>query len=145
MNIAPAFPSGKIDVGSCWEDFPYLGLSKREFFAAEASRGAADVLCDILTPPTDSSVQWDFDAAMQQAELHAAIHARAAYIYADAMVAAGEVSAAKAALRDGAPDLLASLREFVSLYDTTLDMVGESVKAKLTRARAAVARAEGRA
>lgn len=32
----PAFPSGKIDAGSCWEDWPHLGLTARDYFAAHA-------------------------------------------------------------------------------------------------------------
>lgn len=43
-----------------------------------------------------------------------------------------------------APDLYASLREFVTLYDHTIDLLGDSVKAKLQRARAALKKAEGR-
>lgn len=41
-------------------------------------------------------------------------------------------------------DLLASVREFLSLYVGTVDLIGDSVQAKLARARAAVAKAEGR-
>lgn len=43
-----------------------------------------------------------------------------------------------------APDLLASVRDFLSLYEGVTDMVGDSVRAKLARARAAVEKAEGR-
>jgi hypothetical protein len=42
-----------------------------------------------------------------------------------------------------APDLLASLREFVELYAGTRDMLGASVTAKLARAEAALAKADG--
>jgi hypothetical protein len=30
----PAFPSGKIDVGDQWADYPYVGMSLRDYFAA---------------------------------------------------------------------------------------------------------------
>lgn len=39
----PAFPSGKIDAGMCWEDFPYLGLSLRDWFAGQAVVAATSV------------------------------------------------------------------------------------------------------
>lgn len=42
-----------------------------------------------------------------------------------------------------APDLLASLREFVALYDGLHDVLGPAVRAKLARAAAVVAKADG--
>ena len=54
------------------------------------------------------------------------------------------IGPADEALLGAAPELLASLREFVALYDNTIDMLGPSVRAKLERARAAIAKAEGR-
>lgn len=50
---------------------------------------------------------------------------------------------ANAHLLASAPDLLASLKEFVALYDGTRDMLGTSVLGKLERAEAAIAKAEG--
>jgi len=41
-------------------------------------------------------------------------------------------------------EVLDCLREFVALYDGTRDLLGRSVTAKLVRAEAAIARAEGR-
>lgn len=40
-------------------------------------------------------------------------------------------------------DVIASLKEFVALYDGTHDLLGPSVKAKLARAVAAIQKAEG--
>lgn len=40
--------------------------------------------------------------------------------------------------------LLASLKEFVELYEGTRDVLGVSVRDKLRRAEAAIAKAEGR-
>jgi hypothetical protein len=51
---------------------------------------------------------------------------------------------ANARLIAAAPDLLASLREFVALYDGCRDMLGAPVAAKLARAEAVIAKAEGR-
>lgn len=83
----PAFPTTKpLDY---WGD-PNQGMSLRDYFASEASRGAADVLCDMLEP---SSAEEAFDP-VQQLELvkrHAAQHAMVAYIYADAMLKAREL------------------------------------------------------
>ena len=45
------------------------------------------------------------------------------------------------ALIAAAPDLLASLREFVALYDGVRDHLGQSVHQKLGRAEAALAKA----
>ena len=45
-------------------------------------------------------------------------------------------------VRQAAPELLAALKDMVSLYNTVRDMVGESVKQKLARADAAIQRAE---
>lgn len=50
---------------------------------------------------------------------------------------------ANARLICASPDLYASLREFVALYDGTRDVIGQSVKDKLTRAEAALAKADG--
>lgn len=43
-----------------------------------------------------------------------------------------------------APDLLAAARDFVALYDSVTDLVSAEIKAKVERARAAIAKAEGR-
>lgn len=51
---------------------------------------------------------------------------------------------ASARLRDAAPDLPASVREFVMLYDGLRDSIGVSVKEKLLRAEAALVKAECR-
>lgn len=42
------------------------------------------------------------------------------------------------------PDLLTSLREMVALYDGVRDIVASGITAKLQRADAAIAKAEGR-
>jgi hypothetical protein len=55
-----------------------------------------------------------------------------------------EQANANALLIAASPDLLASLREFVALYAEVRDALGPSVKAKLARAEAAIAKAEGR-
>jgi hypothetical protein len=55
-----------------------------------------------------------------------------------------EQANANALLIAASPDLLASLREFVALYAEARDALGPSVKAKLARAEAAIAKAEGR-
>ena len=52
-------------------------------------------------------------------------------------------SRADAALISAAPDLLASLREFVTLYDGLDNSIGATVKAKLARARLAISKADG--
>jgi hypothetical protein len=51
---------------------------------------------------------------------------------------------ANAHLIAAAPELLAALRRFVELYDGVRDSIGPSVTATLTRAEAAIAKAEGR-
>src|SRR4051812_40005483 len=51
---------------------------------------------------------------------------------------------ANAHLIAAAPDLYDSVREFVALYAGLDDAIGGSVKAKLARARAALAKADGR-
>lgn len=51
---------------------------------------------------------------------------------------------ANARLVAAAPDLLASAKEFVALYDGLRDSIGKSVSEKLERAEAAIAKAEGR-
>lgn len=53
-------------------------------------------------------------------------------------------SAANARLIASAPDLLAAVRDFVSLYDRTDDVISAGVLAKVKAARAALAKAEGR-
>jgi len=50
---------------------------------------------------------------------------------------------ANARLIAAAPDLLASLREFVALYDGVRDHLGQSVHQKLARAEAVIAKATG--
>lgn len=55
-----------------------------------------------------------------------------------------DVWPANARLIAAAPDLLNVLRQMVVLYDGVRDMIGASVKAKLERADAAIAKAEGR-
>ncbi len=50
---------------------------------------------------------------------------------------------ANARLIAAAPELLASLREFVALYDGVRDVLSSPVREKLERAEAAIAKAEG--
>lgn len=59
------------------------GMSLRDFFAAEASKGAADALCDEMDP---SDPEHPVDLA--DVQQHADRHATAAYLYADAMLKA---------------------------------------------------------
>lgn len=47
-------------------------------------------------------------------------------------------------LKEQRDELLAALRELVDLYNGLRDMIGQTVKAKLDRADAAIAKAEGR-
>lgn len=53
-------------------------------------------------------------------------------------------SEANAPVMAASPELLASVLEFVALYDSAMDMISGGVKAKVERARAAIAKAEGR-
>jgi hypothetical protein len=53
-------------------------------------------------------------------------------------------SFANARLIAAAPELLAALRQMVSLYDGVRDAIGPSVALKLAQADAAIAKAEGR-
>ncbi len=63
------------------------GMSLRDYFASEASRGAADVLCDMLQPD-DPMTAFDPVSKLADVQRHAEQHARCAYLYADAMLAA---------------------------------------------------------
>ena len=66
------------------------GLTIRDYFAAKASEGAADVLCDMMMMPEDPMKSWDPVAALEEARRHAVVHATVAYVYADAMLEARE-------------------------------------------------------
>lgn len=77
----PAFPSGKIDAGSCWEDFPYLGLSMRDYFAAKAMANFSIRAGSPSRPEELSDEEW---AKWWEWS------ARQAYIQADAMLKARE-------------------------------------------------------
>jgi hypothetical protein len=50
---------------------------------------------------------------------------------------------ANASLVAAAPELLEALREVVASWDGTRDVIGPTIKAKLARADAAIAKAEG--
>ena len=52
-------------------------------------------------------------------------------------------TAANRHLIAAAPELLATCGEFVAMYADVMDIVGETVRQKLARAAAAIAKAEG--
>lgn len=60
-----------------------------------------------------------------------------------AEVEVGPQRSANARLIAAAPDLLATCRDFVALYDGLRDAIGPSVREKLARADAAIAKADG--
>lgn len=67
------------------------GMSLRDYFAAQAARGAADALCDTMDPDyTRPEDTYDPVAQWEQARRHAELHARCAYMFADAMLNARE-------------------------------------------------------
>lgn len=70
---APAFPSGKIDCGDCWEDWPHRGVTARDYFAAHAMQGLLSAA-----------------AVVEQSEPVYSRLAQFAYNCADAMLAARE-------------------------------------------------------
>lgn len=57
---------------------------------------------------------------------------------------AESVIGSNAPILAAAPDLLDSVREFVAMYDGLRDSIGPTVLARLVRADAAIAKAEGR-
>lgn len=64
--------------------------------------------------------------------------------YPDVVMTDGLDALALRAVLEQRDDLLASLREFVTLYDGLDDALGDSVRGKVQRARAVLAKAEGR-
>jgi hypothetical protein len=60
------------------------GMSLRDWFAGEALKGGADSICDNLSDMSDGGY---IDGTPAQATQHAARHAKAAYLLADAMLA----------------------------------------------------------
>ena len=83
----PAFPGGHvIEKNSDHYGEPYWdGMSLRDYFAGQALHAASDSVCDDLSDP----------GRADHAPEHAARHARAAYLLADAMLAERERSNAK--------------------------------------------------
>jgi hypothetical protein len=65
------------------------GMSLRDYFAAKASKGVADSLCDAMEPDDPNTT---FDPVQRLADVrrHAEQHARMAYLYADSMLKARE-------------------------------------------------------
>lgn len=84
----PAFPlapytAKRSDNAERWEELvEQPGMSLRDYFAGQALKGAADSICDEMSPEHPSGMPDVLD--------HAARHAMAAYILADAMIRARE-------------------------------------------------------
>ena len=83
MNPEPkthsAFPHGAMELAGGWNIGANPGISLRDYFASNSSRGAADAVCSCLE-------DGDAEAALREAKLHAC----AAYMVADAMLEARE-------------------------------------------------------
>jgi|SRR5688500_14310490 len=87
----PAFPTrGKYleeHPEEGWMPLGLPGMTLRDYFAAQASSGAADVLCDQITP-CEPMETYDPVQHLAEAKRHAIQHAMMAYVYADAMLKA---------------------------------------------------------
>lgn len=79
-----AFPTlvrGDVMTEDGWRQREWIdrGMSLRDYFAAQALKGAADSVCDQLSP--------DHQAGDADVAAHVKRHVRAAYLLADAMLA----------------------------------------------------------
>lgn len=97
IDGGPAFPraGSRVEYANGEADVAYaeVGMSLRDYFAAQAARLAADAVCDLL----------EDGASIERVGAECDRHAKAAYMVADAMLKAREG-------RASTPDMLTALK-----------------------------------